>query len=197
MFDASVFTSEDYSSSLAQKDYEGPFYISPTLARLLESPRERATSVLSYFTWDRHVFVRRGLPRSATYLKNACQPYEAGSEAIAFAEKFILHNTVEMPKGVTQILIEEVAFLKEHSILVMRARGTLRLLRKLRVPILDFTEAFFDLKDSLPKTKRGKRLKWLIGGLLQLGGWSEVARGSPIVGMIANIGGWVIWATDP
>jgi hypothetical protein len=124
-------------------------------------------------------------------LLEICEVYRPNPEARRTAEENLRFYDQEILIGTREIIIEELAFLIEHSSLLMKGRATIRLLKKGGAAILEASNQSHDAKLRLLQPLRGVR--WYLAMLVGLGGIFQVLTLPAAVGL----GTFVIAVLDP
>ncbi len=191
MVDASIFTSELHSITLTRWG-EIPS-ISRTLAKVLESNKlQFQMRVLSQFTW------RRTEPSTAARrLARICEVYEPKPWALEFAKEYLqFRHESNLLREVREILLEELAFLRENSSLLMKGRGTIRLLRQGGAAVVEASNRLRDRKIEVLDRIRGPR--WMLGIFVSLtSAGVGVATANPLLSAIGGVGGIAVAVIDP
>jgi hypothetical protein len=195
MVDASIFTSQTHASRLSES--EETLYISPTLAKVLRSgKREFQLTVLSQFNWAWRIR-RPQLSIAAKSLAKVCRVYEPSPGAMAFSNQYLqFKRGPKLLPEVTQILFEEMAFLRENSALLMKGRAIIQFLKQGGAAIVEASNRFVDQKNDVLRRIRG--VSWGLAVIVSLtSGAAGIVTGDPLLEAIGGFGGVAVAVLDP
>jgi len=195
ILDPSILFSERHTSSLLH--WDRGLYLAPTLTRVLDSGDQRLVSdVLSAFArFPSEGLVSHGpLPKilkstSFVELRRKCGVYQPSAEALDFARNFVpsLPDAGLSPET-KNIVLEEVAFMRQHSSLIMRTKATIRTMKRYGALVLDASNRIFNDKHELLARIRGPR--WMLAVLV---GMQAIVTDNSIL----KYGSFLVMLIDP
>lgn len=190
IIDPSVFTSWNHITSILESYKDIQFYLSPTLIDIIKDGK--IDIIYDYFSWSKPE--KYEIPEISYSLLERGNSYKIKEVRISSELRENIQR-LNLPYEVREILLDQLNFLIEYSILIARYRKTKNYLKKAGVPVIDSANKIITIKRDFIQYHRG--VTWLIHLLIKGAQVMQLDEIHPLVDMLFDLTDYVLWVFDP